>query len=241
MDDALLRMDAIAEPMREAIEDFANLVRELAGSGAQALTVYGALAAGTFDVESQSARSVLVVEKVDLTMLRRLSEHGAKLGKAHIVAPLVMTPDYIKESLDTFPLELMEIHQNHLTVFGNDLFDDLTFEDRHIRLQCERELKVAAIALRQGLLAAAGREKWIGALVMDTAEGLLRTLRGMLWLKGQREAKPARAVVSEIEKVTDRKMSGIRGALDLKGHHGWAEFEQLYHDVEALGELVNAW
>jgi hypothetical protein len=35
-------------------------------------------------------------------MLRCLAEHGLKLGKARIAAPLVMTPEYIQRSLDTF-------------------------------------------------------------------------------------------------------------------------------------------
>ena len=31
-------------------------------------------------------------------MLRHLAERGAKLGKAHITAPLIMTPEYVKVS-----------------------------------------------------------------------------------------------------------------------------------------------
>ena len=140
-----------------------------------------------------------------------------------------------------FPLELIEIHQMHVTIFGGDLFANLAFEDAHVRLQCERELKTILIGLRQGLLAAAGREKYVGALEMDVGEGLLRTLRGMLWLKGQKDGKPAVEVLAEIEKIVDRRLDGVRTALDPSAHHGWSEFESLYRDVEAVGEIVNAW
>ncbi len=234
-------LDRIAPAMRKPLEDYARLVKELGGKNAKALTLFGAVVAGSFDAGRHTAKSVLIVDRVDLAVLRRLAERGVQLGKARIAAPLIMTPDYIKASLDTFPLEFVEIKQQHVTVFGDDYFEDLSFKDNHIRLQCERELKVILISLRQGLLAAAGREKFIGALEVDIGEGLMRTLRGLLWLKGQQEGRPAVEVLSEVEKIADRKLTGVRTALDPSAHHGWDEFESLYRDVEALGEIANAW
>lgn len=239
MNDTLSGLDIVAPAMREPISEFARLIRDLAG--AKALTLFGTVTTESFDPARQTARSVLVVDRVDLSVLRSLAEHGAKLGKASIAAPLVMTPDYIADSLDTFPLELIEIMQKHVTLFGDDHFVDLSFEDKHVRLQCERELKVVLIGLRQGLLAAAGREKFIGALERDVGEGLSRTLRGLLWLKGRKDAQPIDAVLTEVEKITDRKLSGVRTAMDPTAEHGWMAFEKLYNDVEALGNLVDAW
>ncbi len=234
-------MDRVPATMRAPIAEYTDLVKELAGKHAQALTLFGAIVGGTFDPKRHVVRNVLVVDSVDLAVLRRLAEHGARLGKMSIAAPLVMTSEYIKASLDTFPLELIEIGQRHVTVFGDDHFSDLSFDEAHVRLQCERELKTILIGLRQGLLAAAGREKYVGALEMDVGEGLLRTLRGMLWLKGQKDGKPAAETLAEIEKIVDRRLEGVRTALDPSAHHGWSEFESLYRDVEAVGEIVNAW
>ena len=233
--------DRVVAPMRKPLEDYAQLVKELAGANAKALTLFGAIVAGSFDTDRHTARSVLVVDRVDLSMLRRLAQHGVQLGKARIAAPLIMTPEYTKASLDTFPLELIAIKQQHVTIFGEDYFEGLSFEDGHIRLQCERELKAILIGLRQGLLAAAGREKFIGALEVDVAEGLMRTLRGLLWLKGQKDGKPATEVLAEVEKTAERKLAGVRIALDPAARHGWDEFESLYHDVESLGEIANGW
>lgn len=233
-------LDRVVASMRGPIEQYRTLVQELGRADVLTMTLFGMVTGASFDPARHTARNVLVLNQIDLRMLRRLAEHGTTFGKSHIAAPLIMTPAYIKTSLDTFPLELLEIQQNHLTILGEDRFDDLTFEASHIRLQCERELKTILIGLRQGLLAAAGREKFIGALEMDVGEGLIRTMRGLLWLKGQREAKPAAGVVGEIEKMTERKLAGVRAALDPGASHGWHEFENLYRDVEALGEVADA-
>ncbi len=234
-------LEAINEAMREPLREFADLVRQLAGSNAVSLTIFGALAGGSFDPARHTVRSVLVLDKIDLDLLRRLAEEGERLGKSGFAAPLIMTPDYIAASLDTFPLEMIEIYQCHVNVFGTDHFGDLRFEDRHVRLQCEREFKSILISLRQGLLAAAGRENVLEAVEVDIAEQLVRTLRGMLWLKGSRDAKPGPAVVDEVSAMIDRRLDGVRAALDPHGLHGWEEFQQFYQDVAAVGDIVDAW
>ena len=69
------------------------------------------------------------------------------MGKAKIAAPLIMTQDYIQNSLDSFPLEFLEIQQHHLCLFGQDSFAELSFYQPHLRLQCERELKSMLIGM----------------------------------------------------------------------------------------------
>jgi hypothetical protein len=241
MPNARNALDRIPEFLREPVGEYAGLLRELAGENASALTLFGAVVSGAFDPGLHAVRSVLVLDQVDLEMLRRLAEHGRSLGKKHIAAPLIMTPAYIRESLDTFSLELLEIQQWHVAVFGRDHFADLAFEADHIRLQCERELKVLLIGLRQGLLAAAGRDQALRPLEIGATEALVRTLRGMLWLKDEKEPKLAADVVTAAESATNQKLDGIRTALDPAAQHGWRDFVRLYHDVATLEQLVNAW
>ncbi len=234
-------LDGVVELMREPIRRYVGILHDTSGANVKAVALYGAILTGWFDPSVQSARSVLVLDKFDLGLLRRIAEHGLKLGKVGIAAPLIMTPAYIKASLDTFPLELIEIQQQHLTVAGEDRFTDLAFDDAHVRLQCEREFKVILIRMRQGLLAAAGRDKFVAALAADVVEELVRTLRGLLWLKGDREGKVALDVVADVEKMTDQKLPGVRSAMDTAAVQGWGGFEALYNDVEKLGEIADAW
>ena len=236
--------DHVAEPYREAVRQYTALVQDIAGPRAKGLALFGPIVnpgAAGFDPKRQAIRSVLVMDPMDLDTLRHLAEHGPRLGSARISAPVVMTPHYIEASADTFPLELIEIQQQHLTLFGQDYFKDLSFDDAHVRLQCERELKVFLIGLRQGLLAAAGRDKFLSELELGIAEGLMRPIRGMLWLKEQRESRPPATMLVEIEKIAERQLPGIRAALTAGGAHGWPQFEALYRDVEALGEIADAW
>lgn len=241
MMDLLRDTDRIIAPMRERVGSYARLIQELFGASGKALTVFGSVLIDGYNVDRDTVRSVLVVERIELPLLRRLADRGAKLGKSGVAAPLIMTPDHIRTSLDTFPLELMEIQQRHVTLFGQDYFIELTFDNAHVRLQCERELKRILIGMRQGLLASAGRERLVSLMGKDAADDLVRTLRGLLWLKGHKEFKDAIEAVGQVETLTTRKLPGLRTAVHTTMPAGWGDFDRLYLDVEALGEIVNAW
>jgi hypothetical protein len=232
-------LSLVAASMRAAVGDYAGLAQQLSGSNLVGLTMFGDVLDAAFDSASSSASSVMVLERADLNLLRRLAEYGPKLGGKHIAAPLVMTPDYIAGSLDTFPLELLEIEQRRATLIGRDCFADLEFSAEHVRLQCEREFKRVLIRLRQGLLAAAGSEAVLGDLRWDIGQHLLRTLTGLLWLKGKTEHRPRQQVLTESEKLIGEPLPGVRAAIFHRGEHDWVEFAALYNEVEKLAKVAD--
>ena len=238
--DVSINWGAVPTEMRPHLLQYRDLIQQLAGEHAVALTCFGAVSAGTFDPQRDAAANVLVLSQHDLQVLRALGEQGPKLGQYGIAAPWVMTPEYLRSSTDTFPLELIEIQQNHVTLLGADLFSELTFEPDDVRLACERELKLALLHLQHGLLAAAGEEKRLDQLAHKIGTELVRTMRGLLWGKGHTEALPARDVIQKVESTFNRPLGGVRQAADRYSRASWETFESLYRDVEALSEIADA-
>ena len=121
------------------------------------IAITGSALTDDFDPEKSDVNSVLVLNKMDLGFLEVLASFGKTYGKKGISAPLIMTPEYIKHSLDVFPIEFLNIKLLHETLFGEDLFQHLLIERKDLRLQCERELKVGTLARdasgRRGALA----------------------------------------------------------------------------------------
>lgn len=237
----LKSMERVPETMREPIRSYVELYQGLDGDNLLSVTLYGAIAAGTFKREEHTVANVLVLKEVNLWKLYHLAESGSKFGRAGISAPLIMTPEYIRASLDTFPLELIEIQQNHVTIMGDDHFDDLTFENEHVRLECEREVKSLLIRIRQGLLAAAGRDKVLGGLASEVLTELTRVFRGILWLKGVKDPKPTTEVLTAVEKAIEHDLPNVREAVSQPDNRGWDQLRHLYKDVEKLGTVIDVW
>lgn len=232
-------LNHVPPAMQAPLRSYAERVEQLTADNLAGLTIFGEVLRSEFDASNAAAASVLVLQRNDLTSLRRLAEHGPTLGRRRIAAPLVMTPVYIAASRDTFPLELLEIHQRHATLCGHDYFAELPLQSEHVRLQCEREFKRILIQLRQALLAAAGREAVLGEAVVAAGPHVLRTLRGLLWLKGAKDWQPDDALVADGEKLAGRPLGGLRGAIHAPGQHGWADFTALYEDAEKLAAVAD--
>lgn len=233
-------LDAVASIMRDSARRYVEIARKSLGWNLQSLTVFGRVLDGDFQPSRETADSVVILDHTEPTLMRDFAAHGPRLGKDGWAAPLVVTSRFIAASKDTFPLEFLEIQQHSVTVVGIDHFADLAFEESHIRLECERELKRLMVGLAQGLLASAGKERAAAPLEREAADILARTLRGVLWLSGAR--RPIRRVdlTRQVEEKLNRKFIGIHAAL-CDPQPGWEEFDRLFRDVESLGEAVNAW
>jgi hypothetical protein len=231
-------LDRLTPPIQATVRDFAERVNTLLGQPSLGLSVFGAAAAGTIDLDRQTIRTVLIVQRVDIDLLRSLAAEGDRWGLRRVAAPLVMTPEYLQQSRDTFPLEFIEIQQQHITVWGSDHFAEITFERAHIRLQCERELKTLLLALHQGVLTAY-EDRHLQMLSDDLLDRLVRTLRGVLWLHDKRQPLPATQVVPEIEKLLGRPLPGVRKALGSSDQDYWKQLRELDEEIQALEKFVD--
>jgi hypothetical protein len=238
-------LDDLPQPIREPLRRFADRIRELAKDNALAWTLFGAVVAEKvaekYARPRHAIQSVLMLESVDLDLLHALAAEGPRHGRAGLAPPVIMTPRFVEASRSTFPLELIEIHQHHRVVFGNDHFAELKFDDRNIRLQCERELDVLLIGLRQGLLIARGKKSRLALLQRNWVHNLMRTMRGLLWLKGQKEGLPASRVLAEVAQLAKLPLKGIHHVLHAGDSPGWEAFKHLYADVEALESAADGW
>ncbi len=70
-------LDRVIESMRQPIQHYAEEVRALAGDNALALTLFGSIAAGSFNIKKQTVRNVLVLQSAVLEVLRGLAKHGS--------------------------------------------------------------------------------------------------------------------------------------------------------------------
>lgn len=234
-------LERLAAAGREPMREFVATLRAILGDDLVSVTVYGATVLGDQEVAAvrSPVQSVVVVAKFDLEKLRQLAAEGKRLLRQGIGAPVVLTPEFIAGSRDTFPLELLEMQRQHVTVLGDDPLAALTFERASVARQCERELKVILLGMHQRLLAAGGYERQLPALSSDSAEHFCRILAGMLWLKGRAGPMSRTQLVSAAEEVFGRKLAGVAAGLDAKRYEGWATYRALYDDVAALGQMAD--
>jgi hypothetical protein len=211
------------------------------------ITITGSALTDDFDVETSDVNSVLVLHKMDLGFLEVLASLGKTYGKKGISAPLIMTPEYIERSLDVFPLEFLNIKLIHETLYGEDLFRNLEIGRKDLRLQCERELKVRLIGLRQGYISSMGDAKILSDLFINTITGYFPLFRGVILIFGKEPPLRNEDVLTVLEDVSGVNTQVFRTVLKQKRQktkmaitHLNAIFKDYYGAVEKLGDITDA-
>jgi hypothetical protein len=210
------------------------------------ITITGSALTDDFDPEKSDVNSVFVLNEMHLGFLEVLASLGKTYGKKGISAPLIMTPEYIMHSLDVFPIEFLNIKLLHETIFGEDLFQKLVIDRSDLRLQCERELKVRLIGLRQGYISSIGDTKILTDLFASTIAGYIPLFRGIILIYGKEPPLRNEDVLAVLEEVSGVNTQVFGMVLSQKRQKTKmtitqlnAIFKDYYAAVERLGDITD--
>jgi hypothetical protein len=184
----------------------------------ETLAVTGSCLTGDYIHGISNINTVLVLRKIDVPELDIIASAEKRFRKKLLQAPLVITEEYIRRSLDVFPIEFLDIKLLHKTICGPDLFVNLAIDKSPLRLQCERDLKGKLIHLRQGYIACSGKPRGVKALLLQAFPGFFPLLRAMLHIIQMHTEPPAgkASVLEEAESAFNIPMAGLKEILLLK-------------------------
>ena len=184
----------------EVFEEFAGQMQSIFGKMLRSIALYGSGARGEYVPGQSDLNFLVVVEDEGLRYLDGTHAYLDKWAKRRIATPLVLTPTYISTALDTFPLEFLDMQQFHVVVHGDDPLTDLTIDRKHLRLQCERELRGKLLHLRQGFMEARGSRDAMESLIAQSIPAFTAIFRGLLTLKGVDGAASTDALLEQAGK-----------------------------------------
>ena len=244
--DAASQINLLREEIRPAVQILLTRLVEDLGDNLLSLSIVGSALTGDFHPTSSDINTVMVVQSRSHQLLQLLGGYGKIMGKRKLRAPLLMTTEYIQQSLDVFGVELLEFQHNHLVITGTDPFNELKFRKEDVRLQCERQLKAALIKLRQGYIRAMGKSKIVAGLLIECVSELAVLLRALLWLKDL--DRPSQAIATlemaagafefdskKLIQIMNMKLLRISPGSDLVE----TIFEDVYQVIDHLGRSVD--
>lgn len=199
-----------------------------------------------FDEKVSDVNSIIVLKKMDLQFLELLAPLGKKYRKQKVAAPLIMTPDYIKTSLDVFPIEFLNFKLIHSTVRGEDIWESIEIHRMDLRHQCERELKTKLIWLRQGYLSSMGDRKMLIDGFTSSITGYIPLFRGIISLLGKEPPVIQSKVMASLSKATNINTEVFSKILRIRHEKVRLSidelntiFEDYYSATEKIGKIVD--
>jgi hypothetical protein len=205
--------------------------------------VTGSALTADFSEKHSDVNSLIVLNDITFDFMRFIAPLGRKFGKKGVAAPLLMTPRYIRESLDVFPMEFLELRMIHKTVFGKDVLQDVEITPAFLRLQCEREIKTRLMGLRQGYISLLGDSGKISRMLAHSITGCVPLFRAVIFLKGKEPPVCKSDVISALAETTGVASAAFEKVLQLKDKESYsalALFEEYYANMETMSDIINA-
>ena len=180
--------------------------------------VHGSATGKEFDPKRSDINMLIVLNSMTLPMIEKSRQLQEKWMAKRFARPLFMDKEYITHSLDSFPIEFFTMRERYIVVYGEDVFKDLRIENRHLRLQAERELKGKWLHLLQEWPAVQKRPRLLSRLIQVSMSDFSVIFRVLLHLKllpiprDRRELFAATDAAFELDgKPLERTFEAFRG------------------------------
>ena len=173
-----------AEVMNKA-RLLADDYRNVFGDDLVSVILYGSSVTKEYDPNKSDLNFLIVLSEEGIERLHLAHELVARWRKKKVGTPLFLTKDYIDFSLDTFPIEFLNIKLNRQVIAGEDVLAGISFKRDFIRMEGERELKGKLLLLRQRYVETRGKQKVLEELISASLPTFIFVFKGLLYLLGK--------------------------------------------------------
>lgn len=212
------------------------------------LHIVGSAVTPDFREKGSVIHSVIVLHSIDFGFIQFIASLGKKYGKKGIAAPLIMTPEYIRDSIDVFPMEFHDFHVSHKTIAGEDVFSNIAISKVFLKLECEREVKVRLVGLRQSYVSSLGDKGRLAEILSHSIVGCMPLIRGVLYLFDKETPVKRHDAISVFQALTAIDAGIFERLLQLRAglikpskeelHDLFGQYHSLLEKVEAFVDAI---
>ena len=242
----LKNMDKINPDAGKKIKPYMEKFLFVHGESIISVFIYGSATCGDYVKGASDVNSAIVFKNIGYSELKKSLQIVDKGIRHRINTPLFLTREHIMTSLDTFPIEFIEMKESHVVIYGEDVLADINIDPVNIRFVCEEQIKGKLIRMRQAYLEIGLREKGIEALIKESFTSLFPVLIGLLRVKGIAPLKTKKENIKALGDafgidtdilfaiLADKQNDGKINGQDLE-----SAFFQYIEQLEKLGNIAD--
>lgn len=201
-------MPKIPKVPSEIFGEFSDDMKSVFETDLISIILYGSAAKGDYVHRKSDINFLIILTQTGIKSIDRTFDLLKKWRKRAVTTPLFLTPEYIKSSLDSFPMEFWDMQKYHQIVYGEDLLRGLEIRRSDLRLQCEREIKGKLLHLRQNFLNSEKKAEQLRSLLVYSVPSFSTIFNALLFLKNETAQHSRRDIFSNTAKIfgLDRKV-----------------------------------
>ncbi|MBU1524499.1 MAG: hypothetical protein KKE55_02495 [Candidatus Omnitrophica bacterium] len=198
-----LKLDAVGAEVKKLIAPYLEKLLAIHKENIISINLYGSATGRDFSLKTSDINLLVIFKELTFEDLRKSLNLVSRGIKKKISAPLLLTLEHIKTSQDVFPIEFLEMKENYLCLYGEDLLKQMDIKRDYIRLFAEEQIKGKIIRLRQAYLEIGLRKKGIEALMKESMYSLIPVFRNLLRLKDIAPPIDKESILTKVSKEFD--------------------------------------
>jgi len=215
------KINDLPESVQKALNPYVAGLAEVYGTELISAFVYGNATDSDYNPKMSDINLAIVLEDVSIPNLKKSLKYVKKGIRQKVLAPLFLTQDYMKMSLDTFPMEFMDMQETSVILCGEDVFKDLNFNMEDLRRECEYQLKGKLLTIRQAFLEQSLNRKGLEKLIKNAFRALMPVFRSTLKIKGvETKNKTKEDILNSVAKEYNINVSSFLEILNDKKADG---------------------
>lgn len=224
-----------------AVDRFAAEVRGLLGEDLLSVALYGSAAGEDFVSGTSDINTIIVVTSVTFSHLQRLAERLPAWRRSNFATPMVIDKEFLAGAVDSMPMHLYEIKEQHRLLWGADPFERLSIDSRQLRIAAEYEAHQELLRLRAAFIEHVGDRKRLRALLIDSLKTALMIVRALLRVRNMQVPPRLAATVERVEAAHTQRFPTMQTLLAVRSGAPWPAdpIEDIFRRyLDEVGRLV---
>ncbi len=233
----------IPEKLKNKIQDFLKKLECAYGQELVSVALYGSAASSEFINKHSNINFLIVLKDTDCCHLDKATDIVQKFP---LFEPIFMTEQYILSSTDIFPIEFLDMKENNYLLFGKDVLSAIQIDTKNLRFQCEQELKIKLLNLKNAYLRMTKNKSALRNLLFKSMTSILHISRNILRLRNKPVPYKKEEIINSLgaefqvnttlwKKILDAKFKTIK----LGNQETKQVFQEFVKEVEKIADCVD--
>jgi len=184
LEEKINSLERLPRKTREELKRFCLYLEETLSNDLLGLLLYGSVLRNDYLFGHSDINLLVLVREINASLLKKVAPLVERANNRALIEPLFLSPNYIRTSLDTFPLEYLDIKREHLLLYGEDPFEKLDISPQDLRIQVEREWKLNYIRLQQAYFRSYRSGESLKWVIIKSLKSFSHLLSALFYLRG---------------------------------------------------------
>lgn len=209
-------IEGLPDETQNLLQTYVKEVKGAFGEQLEGLLLYGSAVRGEFLPGRSNLNLLLLVSSYGSAVLKQYSALHRRWSKEQIVVPLFLTEEEVHMSAAVFPLEFLEIQEQHRVLSGRDPFIGFHVKTDQLRETVLQGLTSHVLRLRQRYVEGGGGDEATMILLPLAITSTLPLLRGVQRILGRPALSHSEAVIADVAEQLKLDLQGLLDAWSLK-------------------------